>query len=62
MLLAIVVGTCLVLGAGWAYLRPRPPSAPAKRKRPTPPPLAATAPLEVALPPEAPDTTQGNLG
>jgi len=62
MLLAIVVGTCLVLGAGWAYLRPQSQPAPPERKRPTPPSSAVTTPLEVALPPASPDVSQGNLG
>ena len=57
MLLAIVVGTCLVVGAGWGLLRRPQPAAP-ERPRPALPPKA----LEVTLPPEAPEVSQGNLG
>ncbi|MBX3172009.1 MAG: serine/threonine protein kinase [Candidatus Eremiobacteraeota bacterium] len=48
MLLAIVVGVCLVVGVGWAATRP---SKPAKK-----------APLQVSLPPAAAEVAQGYLG
>lgn len=58
MLFAIVVGACLVVGAGWAATRP---SKPAKKSTP-PQSSAARAPVQVPLPAAAPEVAQGSLG
>lgn len=58
MLLAIAVGTCLVVGVGWAATRPKSKSA----KKASQAPSAAAAPIQVALPPPAPEVVQGHLG
>jgi len=59
MLLAAVVGTCLVVvGLGWAVTRPK--SRPAKKASRAP--SAEAAPVQVAMPPPAPEVLQGHLG
>lgn len=57
MLLAIVVGACLVAGVGWAATRPSKPA-----KKASPPSSAARAPSQVPLPAAAPEVAQGQLG
>lgn len=56
MLLAIVVGACLVVAVGWAATRPGKPA----KKAPTP--SSGQAPVQVPLPATAPEAAQGNLG
>lgn len=59
MAVVIGVGICLVAGAGYLAMRPKASPAPKKSTRPNSP---QSAPIEVALPPSAPENLRDKLG
>lgn len=58
MLIALVVGTCLVAGAGYVLMRPRSKPAQKAAQKASPPPSAAAALTQAP----APETAAGRLG
>lgn len=58
MLTALVVGTCLVAGAGYVLMRPRPKPVQKAARKDSPPASATAAPAQAP----APETATGRLG